>query len=111
MTVTIEVDDQLPSDLRLLAMAVLKGDESAAMPMIDCAIENMKGKERITPAYCEMLEDHMLEVRKQLTEWQQDSEGGRYELVTIYVSDLERLRQSHFKCEQVARSLKRFGLS
>jgi hypothetical protein len=54
---TIDRGVAIPTDLRLLAEAVLNGDESAAMPLCDCLMENWKGKERITPEYVNVLED------------------------------------------------------
>lgn len=110
MTTTVEIDDALPLDLRLLALSVLKGDQSAVMPLLDCMMENAKGATRVTPAYVEMLEDYLLEVRRFFASALADT-PRHYSLTMCDVDVIYRLKDDYFKLERVAHSLNRTGLS
>lgn len=105
----IDVPDSLPTDLRLLATAVLKGDEFAVIPLVDCTLENFKGGARIDPPYVERLEEYALESKRVMKQFIATDFGVSEAVVRL--SDVIELNRKLFNLEKEARQLGRFNLS
>jgi hypothetical protein len=106
----VTVSDDLPADLKALCLLVLKGDDSAVRPLLDCALENTKSKESVTVNYVHMLEDTLRDWKTRLklgTAIEIHVQGmGTYHSVPS--TDLYR---QYFTLERHARQLNRQGLS
>jgi hypothetical protein len=100
------VTDVTP-DMRALATAVLAGDAFACLALADCVVENASGnRERVNREYVELLEDTLHAYKTAV----QFSKNDRYNHF-LAVSDVQTLYSSYFKCERMARTLNRQGLS
>jgi len=116
---TVDVDPNINEDLKRLAIAVLRGDESAVNPLVDCQLENMKLGPRIVPEYVNLLEDCLHNIKMQLINaevyWKPSrvlSTTSGYERTRILPdATVGTIQQNIYNLERWARHLNRHGLS
>lgn len=105
----VTIADDLPDDLRLLALSVLTGEQVVVNPMIDCWLENAQNKQRITANYVLNLEDELRQVKSMFRSVYANADMVMDGGILIYKSWVDAFNRNYFKLEQQCAALGRTG--